>query len=153
MELKSTLRVFNQTEVTEGPGIAKGQTIKVLAGSAQHPTERIRVSLASFKPGTHEYLHWHLIEVFYYVISGRAVMKDIEGKSHDIGPGSVVYAPPGFLGSHSWEIKEQLQLVAVRATTDLEKNIQFDVDESTKQSSVGFDYLINRGGANFKSLY
>jgi len=81
MDLKSTLRVFNQTEVSEGPGIAKGQTIKVLAGSAQYPAERIRVSLASFKPGTHEYLHWHLIEVFYYIISGRAVMKDIEGRA------------------------------------------------------------------------
>ena len=101
MELKSTLRVFIQTEASEGPGIAKGQTIRVLAGSAQYPTEKIWVTLASFKPGTHEYLHWHLIEVFYYVISGRAVMKDIEGKSHDIGPGSVVYAPPGLLGSHS----------------------------------------------------
>ena len=153
MELKSTLRVSNQTEVSEGPGIAKGQTIRVLAGSAQYPTEKIRVTLASFKPGTHEFLHWHLIEVLYYVISGRAVMKDIEGKSHDIGPGSVVYAPPGLLGSHSWEIKEQLQLVAVRATTDLEKNIQFNVDESTKESSIEFDYLMERGGAKFKSLY
>ena len=153
MELKSTLRVFNQTEVPEGPGIAKGQTIRVLAGTTQHPTERLRVTLASFKPGTHEFLHWHLIEVFYYVISGRAVMKDIEGKSHDIGPGSVVYAPPGLSGSHSWEIKEQLQLIAIRATTDLEKNIQFDVDESTKKSSIEFDYLVKRGGANFKSLY
>jgi mannose-6-phosphate isomerase-like protein (cupin superfamily) len=153
MELKSTLRVFNQKEVAEGPGIAKGQTIKRLAGSAQNPTEKIMVVLASFKPGTHEYLHWHLIEVFYYVISGRAVMKDIGGKNHDIEPGSVIYAPPGIASSHSWEIKEQLQLIAIRATTDLEKNIQFDVDESTKQSSIGFDYLISRGGAIFKSLY
>jgi hypothetical protein len=24
-------------------------------------------------------MHWHLIEVFYYVISGRAVLTDIEG--------------------------------------------------------------------------
>lgn len=52
MELKSTLRVFNQAEVPEGPGIAKGQTIKRLAGSAQHPTEKVMVVLASFKPGT-----------------------------------------------------------------------------------------------------
>ena len=153
MELKSTLRVFNQKEVSEGPGIAKGQTIKRLAGGTQNPTERIMVALASFKPGTHEFLHWHPIEVFYYVISGRASMKDIEGKSHDIGPGSVVYAPAGIAGSHSWEIKEPLQLIAVRATTDLEKNIQFDVDESTKQSSIGFEYLMNRGGGQFKSLY
>ncbi len=153
MELKSTLRVFNQEEVSEGPGVVKGQSIKRLAGNAQHPTEKVMVALASFKPGTLEQLHWHLIEVFYYVISGRAVMRDIEGRTYDIGPGSVIYAPPGIAGSHEWEIKEPLQLLSIRATTDLEKNIQFDVDKITKQSSVGFDYLMSRGGAKFKSLY
>ena len=153
MELKSTLRIFNQAEAPEGPGIAKGQTLKRLAGNAQYPTERVMVGLASFKPGTHEFLHWHLLEAFYYVISGRAVMKDIEGKAHDIGPGSVVYAPPRIAGAHSWKIKEPLQLLSVRATTDMEKNIQFDVDESTKQSIIALDYLLGRGGAKFKSLY
>jgi len=154
MELKSTLRVFDEEEVESTLGIGgEGQRIRVLAGGEQHPSERMIVITKSFDAGTYEALHWHLIEAFYYVISGRAVMKDIEGKSHEIGPGSVVYAPPGLLGSHSWEIKEQLQLVAVRATTDLEKNIQFDVDESTKESSIEFDYLVKRGGANFKSLY
>jgi len=116
MELKSTLKVFNESEIPGGTGVTTGQTLKQLAGSAEHPSERIRAILASFKPGTHEKLHWHLIEAFYYVISGRAVMTDIEGKTYDIGPGSVVYAPPGIAGSHSWEIKEQLQLISFRAT-------------------------------------
>ena len=153
MELKSTLRVFNQAEVSEGPGVVKGQTLKRLAGNAQYPTEKVMVGLASFKPGTLEQLHWHLIEVFYYVISGRAVMRDIEGRTYDIGPGSVIYAPAGIAGSHEWEIKEQLQLLSVRATTDPEKNIQFEVDKVTKESSIGFEYLMSRGGAKFKSLY
>jgi mannose-6-phosphate isomerase-like protein (cupin superfamily) len=153
MELKSTLRVFNQEEVSAGPGVVKGQTLKRLAGNAQYPTEKVMVGLASFKPGTLEQLHWHLIEVFYYVISGRAVMRDIEGRTYNIGPGSVIYAPAGIAGSHEWEIKDELQLLSVRATTDPEKNIQFEVDKITKQSSIGFEYLMSRGGAKFKSLY
>jgi mannose-6-phosphate isomerase-like protein (cupin superfamily) len=95
-----------------------------------------------------------LIEAFYYVISGRAVMRDIEGKTYDICPGSVIYAPPGISASHSWEIKEQLQLISIRATTDLEKIIQFDVNPSTKDSSVSLTHLEMRQAINFKkSLY
>ncbi len=136
------------------PGVAQGQEIKRLAGSADHPSERIAVVLASFKTGTHENLHWHLVEVFYYVISGRAVMTDIEGKTYDIGLGSVVYAPPGIVGAHSWDIKEPLQLIAVRATVDTETSIQFEVNLATKQSSVPFDILASRQATTFKkSLY
>ena len=96
-------------------------------GNAAHPTERLTVSLVTFQPGTHEKLHWHLIEVFYYVISGRASMTDIEGNEYHLGPGSVIYAGPGIAGSHSWTIKEKLQLIGIRATADAEKTIQFDV--------------------------
>ena len=154
MELKSTLKVFNEKEVSSSEGVTKGQTVKALMRNAERPSEKVRVILANFKPGTHENLHWHLIEAFYYVISGRAVMTDIEGKTYDIGPGSVVYAPPGIAGSHSWDIKEQLQLISFRATTDSEKTIQFDVDSSTKQSSIPLSHLVNRQATNFKkSLY
>jgi mannose-6-phosphate isomerase-like protein (cupin superfamily) len=125
----------------------------VLTGNDARPSERILTILASFKPGIHEKPHWHLIEAFYYVISGRAVMKDMEGKSYNLGPGSVVYAPAGIAGSHDWDIKEELQLLAVRGTTDPAKIIQFDVDESTKQSSIEFGELIRWGGAKFKSIY
>ncbi|MEE8442346.1 MAG: cupin domain-containing protein, partial [Dehalococcoidia bacterium] len=97
---------------------------------------------------------WHLIEVFYYVISGRAVVTDIEGKSHDVGPGSVVYARPGIAGSHSWDIQERLQLIAIRATADPEKTFQFDVDIATKRSSVDLDHSEKRQATNFqRSLY
>jgi mannose-6-phosphate isomerase-like protein (cupin superfamily) len=81
-------------------------------------------------------------------------MRDIEGKSYDLGPGSAIYAPPGMEGSHEWEIKEPLQLIAFRATTDPEKNIQFSVDKTTKESKIEFDYLARRGAAKFrKSIY
>ncbi len=81
-------------------------------------------------------------------------MKDIEGRSHDIGPGSVVYAPPGVAGSHSWEIKEKLQLLSVRATADLQKNIQFDVDPVTKESTMPIERLAARDALSLKkSMY
>lgn len=154
MELKSTLDVFNEADVPSVPWIAKGQAIKSLVGSAEHPSERIMVALASFEPGTYEELHWHLVEKFYYVISGRAVMKDIEGKTRELRPGSVVYAPPGIAASHSWHVTETLQLISVRASTDPETFIQFDVDLSTKQSSASFESLVARKAVHFrKSLY
>jgi mannose-6-phosphate isomerase-like protein (cupin superfamily) len=154
MELKSTLKVFDQGDQSSEPGVTEGLTLKALAGSPDHPSERVFVRLASFKPGTHEKLHWHLIEAFYYVISGRAVMKDIEGKTYDIKPGSVVYAPPGIAGSHSWDIKEPLQLLSIRATSDYEKTIQFDVDPSTKESSIPLERLERRQATHLKkSLY
>jgi mannose-6-phosphate isomerase-like protein (cupin superfamily) len=155
MEIKSTLKVFDQAEVQGAQGVVgHGQLVKLLAGSAEHPSERLTVALVTFDPGIHEHLHWHLIEVFYYVISGRAVMKDIEGKSYDLGPGSVVYATPGIAGSHSWEIKEKLQLIGVRATADPEKTIQFDVDPATQESTMPVERLAKRQAISLKkSLY
>jgi len=154
MGIKSTLKVFNQSEVQGVQGVVgHGQLVKQLAGNAEHPSERLTVSLVTFEPGTHENLHWHLIEVFYYVISGRAVMQDIEGKTYDLGPGSVVYATPGIAGSHSWEIKERLQLIGVRATADPEKTIQFDVDPVTQESTMPIDRLAKRHAISFKKSH
>ena len=153
MELKSTLKVSNEADLPAWVGLYKEMT-KTLAGSTENPSERIDVRLVSFESGTYAKLHWHLVEKFYYVISGQAVMTDIEGKTHDIGPGSVVYSPPGIVGAHSWDIKEPLQLIAVRATVDTETSIQFEVNPATKQSSVPFDILVSRQAITFKkSLY
>ncbi|MEW6332672.1 MAG: cupin domain-containing protein [Thermodesulfobacteriota bacterium] len=154
MEIKSTLKVFTEAETPSAPGVTPGQMQQQLAGDPAHPSERIIVRLVTFAEGTHEKLHWHLIEAFYYVISGRAVMTDIEGKRYDIGPGSVVYAPPGIAGAHSWDIREPLKLIGVRATTDPERTIQFDVDPATGASSVSIDHLTKRQAVAFKrSLY
>ena len=154
MELKSTLKVFNEANLPAYEGIYKGQMGKTLAGSTENPSERMEVRLVSMEPGTHAEPHWHLIEKLYYVISGRAVMTDIEGKTHDIGPGSVVYAPPGIVGAHSWEAKEAMQIICFRASTDIEASIQFEVDLSTKQSSVTLEKLANKQATTFKkSLY
>ena len=48
MELKTTLRVFNEADVAAGPGIVKGQTFKRLAGDEKFPTERLMVRIANF---------------------------------------------------------------------------------------------------------
>ena len=152
-ELKSTLRVLNEADLDSKPAEHPGQTKKMLVGNEERPSERLYVSLASFNPGVQAPLHWHLIEGLYYVISGSAVMRDIEGRSYDIRPGSAIYPPPGISGSHSWDIKEALQLVGIRATTDPAKLIQFRVDKSTKESAIELDRLIKHVATNFKSFY
>ena len=152
-ELKSTLRVLNEADVDSKPGEHPGQTGKRLVGNDERPSERLYVGLTSINSGAKAPLHWHIVEGLYYVISGRAVMRDIEGRSHEIGPGSAIYTPPGIEGSHSWDIKERLQLVAIRATTDPAKLIQFRVDESTKESAIELARLIKHGATKFKSFY
>jgi hypothetical protein len=58
MEIKSTLKIFNQSDITGMPGVVpQGQVVKQLVGNAEHPTERLTVSLVNFEPGTHEKLH------------------------------------------------------------------------------------------------
>ena len=96
MEVKSALKVFNQKDVPTSPGVIDGLLIRKLAGDPEHPSERISVGLATFGPGTHEHLHWHLIETFHYIVAGKGIVRDIEGRSWEVGPGDIVYGPPGF---------------------------------------------------------
>ena len=157
-KLKSTLRVFNEADL-EDSGSKSGvevegiRTRKVLVGNDKRPSERLRVHLNIFKAGSRVPVHWHLIEALYYVISGRAVVEDIEGKKYDIGPGSTIYYPAGIAAAHGWEVKEEMQLISIRATADPAKCVQFSVDKSTMESSIKFDDLVRVMGPTFKSLY
>jgi mannose-6-phosphate isomerase-like protein (cupin superfamily) len=103
--------------------------------------------------GTHVALHWHPTEALYYVISGRAVMADIEGKTCEISAGSVIYATAGIASAHEWTVTERMQILVIRATRDPERLHQFIVDKETKRSYLEYKNLIQHGGAQFKSLY
>jgi mannose-6-phosphate isomerase-like protein (cupin superfamily) len=151
--VKSELQVFNQSTVGESPGVIPGLKIRKLAGSAEHPSERINVGVAQFGPGTHEHLHWHLIETFHYVLAGSAIVRDIEGNDYPVGPGDVVYGPPGLRGSHEWEVKESLQILTIKATNDPERAIQFNFDPTTMDCSATLDYLVARGAADMKQSF
>jgi hypothetical protein len=70
MEIESTLRVISESQVKKLPGVVQGQTVQPLVGVPEFPSERVRVAVATFQPGVHEELHWHAIEVFYYVMAG-----------------------------------------------------------------------------------
>lgn len=154
MKLKSTLKVFNQSEVPQSAGVIPGLTIKRLAGSTLHPSERINVGLATFAPGTHEHLHWHMIETFHYVLSGEAIVRDIEGNTYTVSAGDVVYGPPGLRGAHEWEVKEALQILTIKATNAAERAIQFNLEGEAMQSRAELQYLIERGVADMKeSIY
>jgi hypothetical protein len=50
-------------------------------------------------------------------------------------------------------VKEGLQLLAVRATTESVKKLQFTVDKKTKRSYIELEELARRGGLSFKSHY
>jgi mannose-6-phosphate isomerase-like protein (cupin superfamily) len=153
MEPTTALQVFNQTQVQDSPGVVAGLTVKKLAGDKLHPSERISVGLATFAPGTHEHLHWHLIETFHYIVAGRGIVRDIEGNSYAVGPGDVVYGPPGLRGAHEWEVKETLQLLTIKATNAPERAIQFNIDRATMESKAELGYLVERGAADMKTSF
>lgn len=153
MELKTTLKVIDQANIKAQAGVTDGQTMKRLVGCPEVPTDRVRLGLANYEAGTIEALHWHPIEALYYVISGHATVRDIEGNNYEVGPGTTIYAPPGIAGAHEWEVKEGLQLLAIRATIESERKMQFTVDKKTKRSYIDLDELAKRGGISFKSHY
>ena len=153
MEIKSTLKVINQKTVQGGEGVIPQQNFKRLVGCPEVPTDRIRVGFASYEPGAIEELHWHPIEAFYYVLSGHATVRDYEGKEYEVEAGSAIYAPAGIAGAHEWEVKEGLTLLAVRATTESDRKLQFTVDKKTKRSYIDLDDLVKREGVSFKSHY
>lgn len=154
MEIESTLRVISKSQVKELPGVVEGQTVQPLVGVPEFPSERVRVAVATFKAGTHEELHWHAIEVFYYVMAGSATVRDYHGKAYQVGAGSAIYAPPGIAGSHEWEVgKDGLQLLSIRATLEGHKRMQFTVDRATRRSYIELDELAKMDGVSFRSHY
>jgi quercetin dioxygenase-like cupin family protein len=128
MEVKSTLRVITEGNFDRQPAVTKGQTMKWLVGHDAEPSDRVRVGLATYAPGKVEQLHWHPIEALYFVISGHATVRDLEGNEHEAGPGTTIYAPAGIAGAHGWTVKEGLQILAVRGCTELDRKLQFRVD-------------------------
>lgn len=154
MTFDSTLQVFDQAQIEDQPGVVEGQTLRPLIGIAERPSERIRVAVASFKAHTHEHLHWHAIEVFYYVTGGSATVRDYHGKEYEVGPGCAIYAPPGIAGSHEWQVGPHgLQLLSIRATRDGHRRMQFTVDRDTKRSFIELDELAKMDGVSFGSHY
>jgi len=152
VDVKSTLRVINDGMLDAQPPVTQGQTLKWLVGH-EEDTDRVRIGLATYAPGRVEQLHWHPIEALYFVISGHATVRDFEGNAYEAGPGTTIYAPAGIAGAHGWTVKEGLQLLAVRATTEDVRKLQFKVDEQTKRSYVDLEYLAQRGARHFKSHY
>ena len=153
MDVKSTLKVIDQADVPAGPGVTEGQTLRPLVGFPDVPTDRVRVSFASYEAGAIEELHWHPIEACYYVISGHATVRDVEGREYEVSAGSIIYAPAGIAGAHEWEVKESLELIDIRATNETNRKMQFTVDKKTMRSYIDLDELEKREGVNFKSHY
>lgn len=154
MQLKSTLRVINEADFKGQRGVTEGQTYKRLIGWPEvQVTDRVRIGRASYLPGTYEQLHWHPIEACYYVISGHATVRDVEGREFEVSAGSIIYAPAGIAGAHEWEVKESLELIDIRATNETNRKMQFTVDKITMRSYIDLDELEKREGVSFNSHY
>ena len=78
--LKSRVRSINEANV-EGK-LGEYGTSKQLVGGTDIPTERLSIGVTSFKAGDRAPFHFHLHERVYYMISGRAILRDIEGLSY-----------------------------------------------------------------------
>lgn len=153
-KIKPTMRIVNRAKVKDTPGIIKHQTVRPLCGTEQFPSERIRVGVAQFKPNIHEHLHWHPIEVFYYVLKGSAVVRDLHGKEYKVSTGDSLYAPAGLAGSHEWKIgSDGLELLSIRATRDGHRRMQFTVNRETGESTIDMHELGRMDAVNFESHY
>ena len=153
MEVKSTLKVVNIADIKGATGVIPGQHFKRLIGCPEIQTDRLRVGHAKYTPCSIEELHWHHIEAFYYILAGHAIVRDIEGKEYEVSAGSFLYCPPGIAGAHEWEVKEDLELLAIRGTTETSKKFQFTVDKKTKRSYIDLEELAKRDGISFSSHY
>ena len=154
MEVKATLKVINQADCPGRRGVTDGQIYQRMIGCPEIvETDRVRLGRATYMPGTYEQLHWHPIEACYYVISGHATVRNIEGKEYEVGPGSMIYAPPGIAGAHEWVVKESLELLDIRATTESNRKIQYTVDKQTMRSYIDLEDLGYRDAISFKSHY
>jgi mannose-6-phosphate isomerase-like protein (cupin superfamily) len=154
MKVKSTLKVIHQKNHKGRRGVTDGQTYQRLVGWPEvFMTDRVRLGRATYKPGTYEQLHWHPIEACYYVISGHATVRDINGREYPVSAGSIIYAPAGIAGAHEWEVKESLEILDIRATNETNRKIQYTVDKKTKRSYIDLEDLKYREAISFKSHY
>lgn len=151
--VRSALSVRNQEDIPGRTGVVPGQNYKTLVGLEDRPTDRVRVGRASYQPRTLEPLHWHPIEATYYVLSGSATVRDIEGNSYEVTAGSIVYAPAGIAGAHEWEVHDSLELLDIRATNETNRKFQFTVDKETLRSYIDLPELERREGLCFESHY
>ena len=87
------------------------------------------------------------------MIAGHATVRDFNGKETEVGPGSMIYAPPGIAGAHEWEVKEYLELLDIRACNETNRKIQYTVDKETKRSYIDLEDLHYRDAISFKSHY
>ena len=153
MGVNASLQVRHQTDTPGGRGVVDGQTYQPLIGVADRSTDRVRVGRATYRAGTLEPLHWHPVEALYYVVSGAATVRDIEGNEYEVEAGSFIYAPPGLAGAHEWQAKESLELLDIRATNETHRKMQFTVDRATMRSYIDLDELEKREGLSFPSHY
>lgn len=112
------MKVVNIRDIQGGIGVIPEQSMRRLFGCPEILTDRLRVGHATYMPRSIEELHWHPIEAFYCILSGHAIVRDIEGKDHKVSAGSFLYCPPGIADAHQREVKESLERLANRSSIE-----------------------------------
>ena len=126
--------------------MTRGQTLKPIVGHDERPTDRVRTALATYEPGTVEQLRWHPIEAYYFVISGRAIVRDLEGNEYRSRARHLDLCAAGHRGGARMGNHGATRLLSVRASTDATRKLQFTVDKKPRRSYIDLDELARRGG-------
>ena len=92
---------------------------KVLAGlgpsGGGKPCEAVEFKVTEFLPGYSHRLHVHATQVeILYVLSGRGVHEDTEGRRVGFGPGDVVFIPAGCWHANHNPHSDPLRVLVVK---------------------------------------
>jgi quercetin dioxygenase-like cupin family protein len=80
-----------------------GTVVEVIADAAT-PLKTQRCGVSTLTPGTIEAFHYHSVEAIEYIISGRAIVRDLSLQTIELGPGDAILFPPGPDSAHEWQI-------------------------------------------------
>lgn len=150
--MESTLKFTYEKDIKAEPGQAgKGHTIKRMTSRPLTSTERIEYIINEYEQGVREPLHWQITETAFYILSGHAEMKDINGKTYDLSPQDCVYAPAGISGAYSLEAKTKLITIVFDVWADVEgQGVPWIiVDEKTKMSTIDLENILKYGKTLF----
>ena len=82
------------------------------------PTEGLTVGIAELRPGDASTAHWHSHPELYYFLAGLGTMA-IDGKPHNVKPGTTVYVPGDALHTVKNEAGETMKILYAFAANSL----------------------------------
>ena len=92
-----------------------GQVSYLLLAPGQFGSARMAITLVEGDPGSEQPLHGHPeAEQVYVIVAGTGVMR-VDDEEHEVGPGTLVFIPPG--AKHAIRNRGGTSLTYVSATS------------------------------------